>query len=47
VSLSYQIIAGVPSTTIPLATRTSEQSLKTIAIPANGATTTETITATI
>jgi len=47
VSLSYQIIAGVPSTTIPLATRTSEQSLKTIAVPANGATTTETITATI
>jgi hypothetical protein len=47
VSLSYQIIGGVPTTTVPLATRSSGQSLKQIAVPANGATTTETITATI
>lgn len=47
VSLSYQIIGGVPTATIPLATRTSGQSLKQIAVPANGAITTETITATI
>lgn len=47
VGLSYQIIAGVPTATTPLATRTSEQSLKTINVPANGATTTEAITATI
>ena len=47
VSLAYQIIGGVPSTTVPLATRTSGQSLKTISVPANGATTNEAITATI
>jgi hypothetical protein len=47
VSLSYSIIAGVPSTTVPLATRTSGQSLPQIKVPANGATTTETIAATI
>ena len=47
VSLSYTIIAGVPTTTIPLATRTSEHSLPPISVPANGATTTATITATI
>ena len=48
VTLSYQIIAGVPTTTIPLATRTSVHSpMGTISVPANGATTTETIAATI
>lgn len=47
VSLTYSIIAGVSSTTVPVATRTSEQSLKTISVPANGATTTEAIAATI
>jgi hypothetical protein len=47
VSLTYQIFAGPSSTTNPLATRVSEQNLKTISVPANGATTTETITATI
>jgi hypothetical protein len=47
VSLSYEIVAGVPTATVPLATRTSAQPLKTISVPANGATTTETIAATI
>jgi len=47
VSLTYQIIAGVPTTTNPLAGRVSEQTVGTISVPANGATTTETITATI
>ena len=47
VSLLYQVIAGVPSTTTPLATRSSSQSLPQTKVPANGATTTETIAATI
>lgn len=47
VSLTYQIIAGVPTSATPLATRTSEQSVATISVPANGATTTEAIAATI
>lgn len=48
VSLTYQIIAPVEaSATTILPGRMSEQGLGTISVPANGATTTETITATI
>lgn len=48
VMLSYQISAPVEATaTTILPSRTSLQSIGTIAVPANGATTTETVTATI
>ena len=48
VSLTYQIIAPVEATgAAVLPSRLSEQGLGSISVPANGATTTETITATI
>lgn len=47
VSLTYSIIAGAATTVNPLPARTSEHSFGPISVPANGATTTEPITATI
>lgn len=48
VTLTYEIFAPVEaSTSSSLPNRVSEQTIGTISVPANGATTTETITATI